>query len=147
MQTGRRKMLFIGTAITLGGNSLMCSGKFPVHLIGVTIYAAGQGLSGPALYRYIEEYVPLKYLSASFAGITVLGSIAHLLSELSVLILPNDSDTEALKENNTWIICEGMPSVFCFLTCLGLLTLTRLDSAKFYLYSKDDGTLAKKAIH
>ena len=102
---------------------------------------------GPAMYRYIEEYVPDKHLSASFAGITILGSVAHLLSELSVLILPADADTQALKDNKTWIICEGMPSVFCLFTVIGLLTLVRYDSAQFYLYSSEDDSLAKTAIH
>ena len=83
---------------------------------------------GPPMYRYIEEYVPERHLSASFAGIQILGSIAHLMSEFSVLILPSDDDKEALKNNHTWIICEGMPTVFCILTVIGLLTLVRYDS-------------------
>ena len=53
----------------------------------------------PPTYRFVEEYVPHKYLSISFAGITVLGSVAHLLSQLSVEILPSDDDKAALKAN------------------------------------------------
>ena len=40
-----------------------------------------------------------------------------------------------------------MPSVFCWLTVIGLLTFIRYDSPQFYLYSKDNDHLAKKAIH
>ena len=116
---------------------MMLSTHFPVHLTGDSFYALGLGLMQPSTYRYIEEYVPQKLLSATFAGVTVLGSVAHLMSELSVEILPSDDDTEAIRTNNTWRICEGMPIVFFLLTFLGLFTLIRHDSPRFYLYSTD----------
>ena len=62
-------------------------------------------------------------------------------------ILPSDDDTEAIRTNNTWRICEGMPIVFLVLSALGLFTLIRHDSARFYLYSSDKEKEAKKAIH
>ena len=69
------------------------------------------------------------------------------MSELSVEILPSDDDTEAIKTNNTWRICEGMPILFFVLTTIGLFTIIRHDSPRFYLYSSDKWIQAKKAIH
>ena len=86
-------------------------------------------------------------MATTFAGITVLGSIAHLVSQLSVEILPSDDDTPALEANNSWRIIEGMPMVFAISTIVGLLTLVRHDTPKFYLYSKDKESKAKSAIH
>ena len=40
-----------------------------------------------------------------------------------------------------------MPGVFCAFATIGLITLIRYDTPKFYLYSKENELKAKRAIH
>ena len=88
MQMGRWKMMVVGALVTIIGNILMCIAKFPVYLAGTIILSTGDGLTNPVQFRYIEEYVPEKYVPTCFAAVTVIGSVSHLFSELSAVILP-----------------------------------------------------------
>ena len=76
----------------------------------------------------------------------MFGSSAGLISKLSGLILPKNSDTEALEENKTWRIIFAFPFLFFFSSLIGFLLFIRHDSPKYYI-SRGERAKAIDAIH
>ena len=75
----------------------------------------------PASNRFIEEFVPPKWLGPSFSYIEIVTQVAIFLATLSADFLPADDDTEALKTNQTWRYVIVAPPVFFAIICLILL--------------------------
>ena len=65
---------------------------------------------------------------------------------LGGLILPKDTDTEALKENQTWRLIFGFPLLLEFIILFGFLVVMRHDTPKYYV-SKGNRAMAIHAIH
>ena len=121
--------------------------NFQVILCASTLYAFGIGCTGPPVQRFIEEYLPEKFIGPLFAVTQIITQIAALLGALSVRILPPDDDTEALKNNNTWRILSFFPNFFMIAFLICLLTCIRDEAPKFYLHEKGSEKKAKAVIH
>lgn len=62
----------------------------------------GTGVMEVAQSRLIEEYVPLNLLGPCLAVISVVGQLSTLIGLISVNWMPNDTDTQALEEDESW---------------------------------------------
>ena len=96
-------MLICGTIFIIGtfmGQVLY----FPMMVAGSTVYAIGIGSLNPPMQRWIQEYLPEKYIGPVFALTQIIVQFAVLGGTFSVLILPKDEDTAALEANWTWRI-------------------------------------------
>ena len=96
--------------------------------------------------RMIEEYVPESIKSMCFGIFVSSLSFGGLIATSSGLLLPKDTDKEALEQNQTWRIIFGFPLVFYAIILFGFLLIIRHDSPKYYI-SKGDRVKAIHAIH
>ena len=69
-----------------------------------------------------------------------------LIATCSGLIIPKDTDKEALEQNWTWRIIFGFPFINFATIIFGFLLITRHDSPKYYI-SRGDLVKAYHAIH
>lgn len=96
--------------------------SFPLLLIGRLIYGIAVGVESVCMPRYVEEYLPLRRYGlciALYAGSINIGSTMAILS---AVILPSDTDTEALLADEVdWRIIFGLPLVPFTLSTIGFL--------------------------
>ena len=57
------------------------------------------GIMYTSQLKFIEEYIPKKHLGITMAFMQIIWQLSSLFSILSMGLLPDDDDTEALKEN------------------------------------------------
>ena len=69
----------------------------------------------------IEEYVPDCIKSMCFGIFLATVTFGGLIATCSGLILPKDTDKEALEENQTWRIIFGFPLIFFVTDLFGFL--------------------------
>ena len=65
---------------------------------------------------------------------------------LIAVILPEDTDTEALVENQSWRLIFGLPILTYLLILIWLVCFLPYDSPKFHM-QKGERHLAIKSIH
>ena len=94
----------------------------------------------------IGEYVPADMAKYSVSIFTISQSVAGVLAFSSGMILPKNTDTEALKENKTWRIIFAVPFLFFATSLFCLLVFMRHDTPKYYI-SKGLRPQAISAIH
>ena len=94
----------------------------------------------------IDEYVPDKYKSMCFAIFGSALSFGGFIVLSAGLLLPKDTDKEAMEQNKTWRIIFGFPAFFFATILFGFLLIIRHDSPKYYI-SKGDRVKAIDAIH
>ena len=68
-------------------------------LIGNVIGTFGIGATKAPIQRYIQEYLPEKYIGPVFALTNLTVQLSVLIGSLSVFVLPPDKDKEALEIN------------------------------------------------
>ena len=56
-----------------------------------------------------------------------------LVALLIAVILPDDTDIEALRANRSWRVIFGLPLITYSMILLGLVFLLPYDSPKFYM--------------
>jgi len=102
MQNGRRKALITSGIIGFFGSMLTFIINWYVFLLAKTICGINYGMTGVVMARMIEEYVPTAYYGVC-AAIGILSIQAGIfLASLTGLVLPPDTDTEALKETKAY---------------------------------------------
>ena len=67
------------------------------------------------------------------AVISVVGQLSTLIGLVSVNWMPNDTDTEALVEDESWRYVQGLQGMVLFILLLYMITMIRYDSPKFYV--------------
>ena len=72
------------------------------------------------------------------AVVSVMGQLGTLIGLVSVNWMPNDTDTEALKKDESWRIVQGLQGVVLFVLLFYMITMVKYDSPKFYVTQKDD---------
>ncbi len=102
MHYGRRLSIFIGCITAILGAFMMQILVYPVFTGGSMMVQIGCGIQEAAQSRLIEEYVPLNLLGPCMAVISVVGQLSTLIGLVSVNWMPNDTDTEALVEDESW---------------------------------------------
>ena len=98
------------------------------------------------MIRMIDEYVPDSIKSACFGIFLATVTFGGLIATCSGLILPKDTDKEALEQNQSWRLIFGFPAVFFIVELFGFLLIIRHDSPKYYI-SRGDREKAIHAIH
>ena len=66
------------------------------------IVGSSIGLIGVIVARYIEEYVPLKWLGISQAISLTFFQAGIFLATIMGTLLPDDDDEAALEANTSW---------------------------------------------
>ena len=98
----------------------------------------GTGVMEVAQSRLIEEYVPLNLLGPCLAVISVVGQLSTLIGLISVNWMPNDTDTQALEDDESWRYVQGLQLLVLILIVLYMVTMVKYDSPKFYVTQKLD---------
>ena len=88
--------------------------------------------------RLIEEYVPLNLLGPCLAVVSVVGQLSSLVGLISVSWLPDDKDKEALLQDETWRLVQGLQLAILVLLLVYMLMFVPYDSPKFYVTQKED---------
>ena len=143
---GRRLSMILTSLVGVVGVSLTMIFNFYILLVGRVLLGFAAGSQGAIAIRMIGEYLP-KHMRRYGVGIfMVFSNFSSLIALFSGLILPKNTDTEALKDNKTWRIIFAVPYIFYVALLFGFLVVMRLDSPKYYI-SKGDRKLAIKSIH
>lgn len=104
MHNGRRLTLIIGCLLAIFGASIMQILVYTVFISGSTLVQFGTGSMEVAQSRLIEEYVPLSLLGPCLAFISVVGQLSTLVGLVSVHWMPDDTDFNALRDDENWRI-------------------------------------------
>ena len=143
---GRRLSMILTSLVGIAGVSLTMIFNFYILLVGRVLLGFAAGSQGAIAIRMIGEYLP-KHMKRYGVGIfMVFSNLSSLIALFSGLILPKNTDTEALKDNKTWRIIFAVPYIFYTALLFGFLVVMRQDSPKYYI-SKGDRQAAIKAIH
>ena len=103
-------------------------------LLGRVIYGLAVGVESVCMPRYIEEYVPLRKYSLCIAIYAFSMNIGTLFALTSAIMLPKDTDTVALEDDQViWRCILGIPLFNFTLSTIGFLTIIRFNGPSFYL--------------
>ena len=138
--------MLTGSLLAITGGLLMQFLVIDLYFFGSFLVQFGTGITEVAHSRFIEEYVPLKLLGPCISFVNIVGQLSSLIGLMSVVWLPEDADTEELKDNWTWRLVQGIQVLFFTLVVGSLLFLQKNDSPKFYLL-KDKREMAEETIN
>lgn len=136
MHYGRRLSIFIGCLTAILGACMMQILVYSVFTGGTVMVQFGTGVMEVAQSRLIEEYVPLNLLGPCLAVISVVGQLSTLIGLISVNWMPNDTDTQALEDDESWRYVQGLQLFCLILIVLYMVTMVKYDSPKFYVTQK-----------
>lgn len=106
---------------------------FHMQIYGRLMYGVAAGIASVVTPRFIEEYVPLEYCG-TFITIFSVGQNFGLFTALVIfVVLPDDTNSEALSTNESWRAIFGLPLLIYSLQLLFLTTCIKYDSPKFHL--------------
>ena len=112
IKDGRRKWLIISAYIGMLGTGITMIQNYPAIIIGRLLYGFAVGIIAIAMPRYMEETVPLS-LVGFYGGLYCLSfAIATIIGYFLAIILPPDTDTEALKATHGTQVIFGFPIIF-----------------------------------
>lgn len=105
MKIGRRKSMFICLVIGLAGNFMTIDiNNFAMIIIGRFLFGISSGLYSSIVPKMFAETIPQHILSSVVASFCTSQAFATFISFLMGAILPDDDDTEALKDTNRWLV-------------------------------------------
>ena len=138
IKSGRRRVLIILSFVGIIGAAITLIQNFYAILIGRLFYGFSVGMISITMPRYMEENVP-NNLVGFFGGLYCLSfAIATLIAYAMAVILPPDTDEEALKATHGTQVVFGLPIVFYIFQLILLFTYFKRDSVKFLLLSNDE---------
>ena len=135
MKIGRRRSMFICLAIGLAGNSLTIDiDSFWLIMVGRLLFGASAGLYSSIVPKMMAETIPQHLLSSAVGSFVTAQTFSQLIIFLLGEILPDDKDTEALRETNLWLVFYiyipvGMQVVFL----ASLFLVVRYEPIKFLI--------------
>lgn len=130
---GRRKIMLIAIAIGITGAAISMIENVTAIMLGRIIYGFGVGLIAISMPRSMEETVP-EHTVGTFGGLYCLSfATAVLTAYLMALILPPDSDTQALIETKKTLWFFGLPILVFVIMLTILLTYLTREPIKFLL--------------
>eukprot|EP00347_Sterkiella_histriomuscorum_P013305 403365224 len=138
IQIGRRKSIIIfnfiailATFSTLVLNFYaMCAGRFVLGFCG--------GLFSVSLARMIDETVPINLLG-TFGVVTNLSMNAgNMVSILMGAGLPDQDDTQAIKDSNFWRVIFGLPIIIQVIQILAFVLVIKSEPIKYLIDQKKD---------
>ena len=91
-------MLIAGVVFCIGVFMNMILNYF-VMVAGTLTMAIGLGAITPTIQRWIQEYLPEKYIGPVFALTQIIVQVSVLTGTLSARFLPKEDDTEALEDD------------------------------------------------
>ena len=133
MQYGRRRAHFVAVFAGMFGVMFTMIQDFELQLCGRLVYGFAAGLQSVVSPRFIEEFVPLENCGTCIAIFTFAQNLGLLVALLIAVILPDDTDVEALQANKSWRVIFGLPLVTYTMILIGLVFLLPYDSPKFYM--------------
>lgn len=105
MQIGRRRTLFISLFIGIMGNLLTINVlSFIMVNIGRFLFGYASGLMTTIVPRYMGETLPDHLSAGLIAGFIAAQAFGALISNLFVFLLPEETETELLREDTNWLI-------------------------------------------
>ena len=119
---------------------------YNMQLTGRLIYGFAAGLQSVISPRFIEEYVPLELCGTCITIFSFAQNLGLLVALLIAYILPDDSNVEAMKTNESWRLIFGLPLVMYALIVGFLMLWIKYDSPKYHM-SKNERSLSLKSIH
>jgi len=94
----------------------------------------------------MEETVKKRYFGLCIAINSLSNNIAAFLGQFSAVILPSDTDPEALADSQLVRLVIGFQAIIAIIGLMMFLFYIRYDSVKWYL-SQDDRENAMKTIN
>ena len=125
--------MIMTSLVGITGVSLTMIENFYILLVGRVLLGFAAGSQGAIAIRMIGEYVPPDMKKYGVGIFMVFSNLSSLIALFSGLILPKNSDTEALEENKTWRIIFAVPYLFYISLLFGFLVGMRQDSPKYYI--------------
>lgn len=105
MKIGRRKSMFICLTIGLIGNFCTIDiHSFVLIIVGRFLFGISAGLYSSIVPKMIAETIPQHLLPTMIGGFCCAQTFATLISFLLGAILPDDDDTEALRQTDRWLV-------------------------------------------
>lgn len=103
-------------------------------ILGKLIYGFSSGLYTTIVPKMIEEIIPTHLFPSFTASFVLAIEFAILVSYLLGGILPEDSDTEALKKTNLWLIHYlYLPVGMQLLSLLSLFFVIKYEPIKYLI--------------
>ena len=133
MSYGRAKSFNISCLVGIFGSAFTFIEIWPVFLFAKFVVGASIGLMGVTVARYIEEYVPLAWFGTSQAISLAALQLGIFLSTIVGAILPDDSDTQALKDNTNYNLIFAVQPVMFILSIVLFWIFVRTDTPRFYI--------------
>ena len=113
-------------------------------LVGRMIYGLGVGLISIAMPRSMEETVP-EHTVGTYGGLYCLSfATAVLTAYLLALILPPDTDTQALIETQKTLWFFGMPLIIFTIMFILQQTIITREPIKFLLTNQKENEAVKE---
>ena len=131
---GRRKTMILMNLIGMVGVSMTLIENLWMLLIGRVIYGLAVGVESVCMPRYVEEYLPLHKYSLCIGIYAFSINIGSLFALTDAIILPKDTDTQALLDDEVlWRLIFGLPLVLFIFSTMGFLFYIKYDGPSFYL--------------
>ena len=96
---GRRKTMLLMNLVGSVGVAMTLVQNLEMLLIGRLIYGLAVGVESVCMPRFVEEYVPLRKYSLCIAIYAFAINIGSLYALTSAVILPKDTETQALMDD------------------------------------------------
>lgn len=133
MKHGRRLTFMCATIIAFCGTLIQMAETLSFILLGRFIYGVGCGLLSISAPRFLEETVPDTKLSLYQPIFMTSTAVGILFSLLLGAGLPDESDSQALKESGFWKVIIGCPIPLQVASFLSMLLYVRYDSIRFLI--------------
>jgi MFS family permease len=147
MRIGRWNAVILVNILGIIGSAITITPlNYSRILIGRTLLGLSAGLMSSVCPKMLEETLPNHLFDKLGPMFTTMQCIGSLIACLLVLMIPDDKDTEALKQCDLWKVAYGYFPIACMGTSvLLMLTIVRSDSVKF-LIVKNNQKQARIAI-
>ena len=134
IRIGRRRTMMIMNLVGIFGVAMTLVQDIWMLLLGRVIYGLAVGICSVCLPRYVEEYVPLSRYSLCIALYAFSMNVGSLFALCSAIILPKDTDTQALLDDQvSWRCINGIPIPLFFMSLLAFLFVIKYDGPSYYL--------------
>ena len=133
---GLRRTLMMCCGIGIFGVGISLIENFYLMILGRTIFGFACGIQTVVVPRYIEEYIPVQVYSTCLSTYCFSNNIGNLFALFSGLILPPDTDKEALIASNMWFLIFAFPLLFYLIILALLSTVVIRESPKFSLINE-----------